>query len=517
MIFRPNRFLGIAVVLLTALAVARGALPHFKVHDFGAAGDGATDDTAAIQRAIDAAAAAGGGLVEFTNGTYFLNTAHPSSQPDFFYNLIMGSNVRLKGAGGTKLMQGPGGRHPVPAGSREVHNTVLAVGPDYAVIRFQKPELNGGFFPLEPTAESNSVVMLSTPSDSSKFSAGDYVAIYNSTNGGVIPAEINQVKAVKTSIGGLELWDALARSFARPVIANVAKLATTNIAIFNLTIQGAEPLSVTETVHFMAKYNEFIIDTLPGSSDARGLRLKTLRDFQFGKNIFLSFGGMPANIELAQQSSQDGSYEGNTFIGRSVAFGEYASHITLASNSFDIAADASVSAGIAIGGKDIVFLGNEVSGGCVAPVPGAGAMLTDSSGPDEDAAYVAGVRIALNTFNVQTDGQACLIIRGKDTTITGNKIAVTGSAAGIRLDGPQPQSCRILGNTIFTGSGDGVVVVNNFATNEYSIVTKNAIIGKGTNGIFITGPGGANQTGVTVVSNSISDFTNEVARLQPKP
>ncbi len=517
MILRPDRFLGIGIVLLTTLAAAPAALPHFNVKDFGAARDGRTDDTAAIQRAIDAAEAAGGGLVEFTNGTYLLNTAHPSSQPDFFYNLKIESNVRLKGAGGTKLMQGPGGRHPVPMGSHEVHNTVLAVGSDYAAIRFQKPDLNGGFLSLEPTSESNSVVMLSTPSETSKFAAGDYVAIYDSTNGDVFPAEINQVKAVKSPIGGLELWDSLARSFAKPVIANVTKLVTTNIAIFNLAIQGAEPLSVTETVHFMAKHNQFIIDTPPGSSDARGIRLKTLRDFQFGKNIFLSFGGRPANIELAQQSSQDGSYEGNTFIGRSVTFGEYASHITLASNSFNLAADSPVKAGIAIGGKEIVFLNNEVTGGCAPAAPGSGAILADFSGPDDCAPFVGGVRIAVNTFNVQTDGGACIEVRGKDTMVAGNKIAIAGSAAGIRVDGPMAQSCRILGNTISTGTGDGVVFVRNSATNGYSIITKNAIFGGGSNAICIAGPADANQRSVTVISNSVSGFASEITGFQPKP
>jgi polygalacturonase len=43
---------------------------HFDVRAFGATGDGQTLDTAAINRAIDAAAAAGGGTVFFPAGTY---------------------------------------------------------------------------------------------------------------------------------------------------------------------------------------------------------------------------------------------------------------------------------------------------------------------------------------------------------------------------------------------------------------------------------------------------------------
>lgn len=51
------------------------ALPWFNVLDYGAVGDGVTDDRAAIQSAIDAAEAAGGGTVYFPAGTYVNNTA----------------------------------------------------------------------------------------------------------------------------------------------------------------------------------------------------------------------------------------------------------------------------------------------------------------------------------------------------------------------------------------------------------------------------------------------------------
>ncbi len=85
------------VVLLTVCTIAQGAgQDHvFNVTDFGAVPDGKTNNTAAIQKAIDACTAAGGGTVRVAGG------------PFMTYTLYLRSNVRLEIEAGASLDGGP--------------------------------------------------------------------------------------------------------------------------------------------------------------------------------------------------------------------------------------------------------------------------------------------------------------------------------------------------------------------------------------------------------------------------
>jgi parallel beta-helix repeat protein len=70
----------------------------YNVKAYGAVGNGTTDDTAAIQSAINAASSAGGGTVFLPPATYI---AHPD------VGIIMASNVKLIGVGNSSIIKIP--------------------------------------------------------------------------------------------------------------------------------------------------------------------------------------------------------------------------------------------------------------------------------------------------------------------------------------------------------------------------------------------------------------------------
>jgi polygalacturonase len=80
-------------VLAVPAALAAAGAPGrvFDIAQFGAAGDGTTPATAAVNKAIDAAAAAGGGTVYFPAGTYLCGSIHLKSNVALY--LDQGSTI----------------------------------------------------------------------------------------------------------------------------------------------------------------------------------------------------------------------------------------------------------------------------------------------------------------------------------------------------------------------------------------------------------------------------------------
>ena len=98
---------------------------YFDVHRFGAAGDGKTDDTAAFQKALDAASEAGGGVVYASRGNYFfaghLNIPNAVTLAGVWQSVPAHNGIRDRGLpkptddGTTFLVTGDAGKEDGPA------------------------------------------------------------------------------------------------------------------------------------------------------------------------------------------------------------------------------------------------------------------------------------------------------------------------------------------------------------------------------------------------------------------
>ena len=85
----------VLAALLAALVSARAAEAVLNVLDFGAKGDGLVKDTAAIQKALDTAAATGGATVVFPDGVYLTGS------------LLIGSHTTLQLAPHANILGSP--------------------------------------------------------------------------------------------------------------------------------------------------------------------------------------------------------------------------------------------------------------------------------------------------------------------------------------------------------------------------------------------------------------------------
>lgn len=101
----------------------------FVIDDYGAAGNGTTNDTAAIQAAINAAATAGGGTVSVPGRTYLCA------------GVIVPSNVQLVGTGWKSKLRMPNGGNGYVITMRDANTANACSG---ASVRDMVIECNGG-------------------------------------------------------------------------------------------------------------------------------------------------------------------------------------------------------------------------------------------------------------------------------------------------------------------------------------------------------------------------------------
>lgn len=102
-----------AIAAVAPAALGEGArsraVAWFDVRSHGARGDGVTDDSKAIQGALDAARQAGGGVVFVPAGTYIVAPPGPAENGVRLGSLTIGSNVWLRGEGRSSVLKVKGG------------------------------------------------------------------------------------------------------------------------------------------------------------------------------------------------------------------------------------------------------------------------------------------------------------------------------------------------------------------------------------------------------------------------
>jgi hypothetical protein len=511
-----QRFILLPAILSVSLLLTASALSatEFPVTAYGATGNGKTDDTAAIQAAIDAAMAAGGGTVTVPVGTYLLDSYSPAAHPWFFHNLRVGSNVTIQATPGAKFLQGPNGRAPLQPGASEVGTSVLVFGSRlYTSNTFQDPNLNGGFYDLNPTVANSTTIALNPASNYTNFHANDYVAIYATLAGDVNPSEATQIASVSNT-GVITLKYPLARSFSgTPQIANVTSLVTVNVGLNNLIVQGTEPLNVNEVFNFSASNNTFIVDTSVGGNNIMDELMNDSRFVTFTNNIFTSIGPDLINLELPQRNSHNMTFTRNTFNVATVGFGEFGADWTFTSNSFSVHPDLYAASGIFTSGLNVQFTGNAVNS-----TSDSTPAYTDYIGVDFNASSSGHVQILNNRFTCnQPTHSDCIDTKNIDTHIINNMIDnpfnATGSTQnGILVEGPRHQTdVQIQQNTIYVEEGGNGIVLN--ATSpDTSNISCNNVTGNGSIGLYIATPTPPAHTGSnTVVGNVVSGFGTNVA------
>lgn len=146
-----KRRLPVPLLLCLAL-IATASEPHvFNIHDYGATGDGATLDTAAINKTIEACAGDGGGQVFFPAGRYLSGTIHLRSHTSLF----LSAGAVLVGTTNLAQYEAPAVPSFMPEARWGKWNRGLVIGEGLEDVTIGGPGLIDGNKVFDPTGEEH--------------------------------------------------------------------------------------------------------------------------------------------------------------------------------------------------------------------------------------------------------------------------------------------------------------------------------------------------------------------------